>query len=167
MELSIYGSLIQAYKVCPSLSWLMTKNLIGNEHYESTSIWRFISQNASKDNKTKVKTMNYTFELIKFGNENIISVEINETTEIIESLVFQILYYIYILKNHNIVGEIKIPKEDKTIKVSLTEDKKSELEGLLNEIREVLTKGNPKKETNDIQYCKNCPFNELCLEYVK
>ena len=163
MKLSIYGSLIQAYKVCPRKSWFMTRNLIGNKQYESFAIWRFISENSCKTKKTRIDTINYTLEITKSQDENIISVKTNESLEIIESLVFQILYYIYTLKNHNITGEIKIPKDNKVIKVVLTEDKKSKLESLIDEMNDVLSKERPVRG-NLIQFCKFCLYGDICKE---
>jgi len=55
MKPSIYGSLVQAYKICPRQAWLMSRNLIGNQQDESLSIGRLISETTYKNSKKEVR----------------------------------------------------------------------------------------------------------------
>jgi len=161
MKPSIYGSLIQAYKICPRQAWLMSRNLVGNQQDESLSIGRLISETTYKNSKKEVRVGNNILDIVKSENGNIILVEVKKSSKAIESSEFQLLYYIYTLKNHDILGEIRVPTEKKIIKVVLTAEKKIELEELIQEITDILIKEKPPK-VERIKYCKTCSYNEFC-----
>jgi len=161
MKINIYGSLIQAYKICPRQAWLMSRNLVGNQQDESLAIGRLISEITYKNSKKEVRVGSNILDIVRSENGKIILVEVKKSSKAIESSEFQLLYYIYSLKNSNITGEIRIPEEKKIIPIVLTEEKKTELEKLISEIQDVLSKEKPPI-AQEIKYCKTCSYNEFC-----
>ncbi len=161
MKINIYGSLIQAYKICPRQAWLMSRNLVGNQQDESLAIGRLISETTYKNSKKEVRVGNNILDIVRPENGKIILVEVKKSSKAIESSEFQLLYYIYSLRNSNIIGEIRIPEEKKIVPIILTEEKKTELEKLISEIQDVLSKEKPPISKR-IKYCKTCSYNEFC-----
>jgi len=65
-EISIYGSLLQAYKICPRQAWLMSRNLIGNQDHETLVIGRMIAETTYKKNKKEIRVGNNILDIVKF-----------------------------------------------------------------------------------------------------
>ena len=160
-EISIYGSLLQAYKICPRQAWLMSRNLIGNQDHETLAIGRMIAETTYKKNKKEIRVGNNILDIVKAENGMITLIEVKKSSKAIESSIAQLLFYIYKLKNSNISAEIRIPKERKIIPVVLTDEKKMELEKLIGEVQDYLSKENPQIAKR-VKYCKTCSYNEFC-----
>jgi CRISPR-associated exonuclease Cas4 len=142
-------------------AWLMSRNLVGNQQDESLAIGRLISETTYKNSKKEVRVGNNILDIVRSENGQIVLVEVKKSSKAIESSEFQLLYYIYTLKNHDIMGEIRVPTEKKIIKVVLTNEKKLELEELIKEITDILIKEKPPKPER-VKYCKTCSYNEFC-----
>ena len=78
---------------------------------------------------------------------------------------FQLLYYIYYLKNekglNNIVGYLNYPTIRKKVKIELTEDKGKELDDVLYNINKIIESSIPKPKKSRI--CRKCAYFEFCF----
>ena len=160
-KVNIYGSLLQAYKICPRQAWLMSRNLVGNQDNDALAIGRIIAETTYKKNKKEVRVGNNILDIVKSENGIITLIEVKKSSKAIESSTAQLLFYLYKLKNSNISAEIRVPKEKKIIKVVLTTEKKIELEKLIKNVEDYLAKDRPK-EAKRVKYCRGCSYNEFC-----
>ena len=78
---------------------------------------------------------------------------------------FQLLYYIYYLKNekglNNIVGYLNYPENRKKIKIELTDEKEKELNDVLEDINNIINSNIPKPKKSRI--CRKCAYFEFCF----
>lgn len=77
---------------------------------------------------------------------------------------FQLLYYIYYLKQkgvENLKGQIDYPKLRLTQTVELTAEKEAELEQALVQMQEITTADIPP-EVQFMKICRSCSYAELC-----
>ncbi len=77
---------------------------------------------------------------------------------------FQLLYYIYYLKQkgiENLTGQIDYPKLRQTQTVELTAEKEADLENALREMEQITDAENPP-EVEYMKICNSCSYSELC-----
>jgi CRISPR-associated exonuclease Cas4 len=77
---------------------------------------------------------------------------------------FQLLYYIYYLKQKGVeglTGQIDYPKLRQTKEIELTAEKESELERALQEMEKIVLMDAPP-EVEFMKICKSCSYAELC-----
>ena len=77
---------------------------------------------------------------------------------------FQLLYYIYYLKQkgvESLTGQIDYPKLRQTREVELTAEKEAELLAALREIEKIVSLAAPP-EVEYMKICKSCSYAELC-----
>jgi CRISPR-associated exonuclease Cas4 len=90
--------------------------------------------------------------------------EVKKTPKMEKSHEYQLLYYLYYLKNEkdidNIVGYIDYPKIRKKVKIELTEEKESEIKAIIKKINEIINSDIPKPKK--LKFCRKCAYFELC-----
>jgi CRISPR-associated exonuclease Cas4 len=90
--------------------------------------------------------------------------EVKLTDRMEEAHEFQLLYYLYYLKQkgvENLTGQIDYPKLRQTQTVELTVEKEAKLEQALTEIEKLVSKDTPP-EVEPMKICKSCSYAELC-----
>lgn len=91
--------------------------------------------------------------------------EVKKTQSMEKSHEFQLLYYMYYLKNEkdidNTVGYLNYPSLRKEIKIELTEDKEVQLEEILEDIANIINSDIPKPKKTRI--CRKCAYFEFCF----
>ncbi len=77
---------------------------------------------------------------------------------------FQLLYYIFYLKQkgvEDLTGQIDYPKLRQTKEVELTAEKESKLKETLTEMEQIVSSEKPP-EVEYMKICRSCSFAELC-----
>jgi len=90
--------------------------------------------------------------------------EVKLTDKMEQAHEFQLLYYIYYLKQkgiENLKGQIDYPKLRQTQTVELTAEKEAELEKALEEMEKITEAENPP-EVEFMNICRSCSYAELC-----
>ena len=97
--MNISGSLIQAYLICPRQSWLMSRNLFGDQYNEFMAIGRLYSDESYKREKKEIKIGSNVIDVLKKENGEVVLIETKKSSRAIDASKFQLLYYIpYCLK---------------------------------------------------------------------
>lgn len=162
---NIYGSLLQAYSICPRQAWLMSRNLIGNQDNDFLKIGRLISEESYRDSLKEVEYKSNKIDMVKHKNGKTVFIEVKKSSHALESAIFQLKFYMYKLKNKfkegSISGEIRVPKEKKVISVEFSDKDITEVEAKIKEVECVVTneKAPPPER---IKLCKICSYNEFC-----
>ncbi len=90
--------------------------------------------------------------------------EVKKSNKMEKSHEYQLLYYMYYLKNKkgiaNINGIINYPKIRKKVTVNLDEVKERELMDIIKGIGNIISQDNPKPEKMKI--CRKCAYFEFC-----
>jgi len=81
-----------------------------------------------------------------------------------EAHVYQLLYYLYLLKRLADItshGVLHYPLLRKTVKLDLTEDRIRKLEYMLEDLEKVSSSSKPPEPVK-VPYCRRCSYSELC-----
>ncbi|PID31196.1 MAG: CRISPR-associated protein Cas4 [Candidatus Cloacimonadota bacterium] len=159
----IYGSLLQAYKICPRQAWLMSRNLIGDQSNDFLKIGRLISEEAYKNSLKEVEYNSNKIDIIKKKDGKTVFIEVKKSSHAIDSAILQLKFYMYNLKDRfkNICGEIRVPKEKKVIPIEFAENDIKEIEDISKEIGTLINKEKPPLPIR-IKPCSKCSYNEFC-----
>jgi CRISPR-associated exonuclease Cas4 len=89
--------------------------------------------------------------------------EVKTSSKFVEATRFQLLYYIFRLKEYGInsIGWILIPMEKRKIRVKLDEDSEHALLKVLSEIKKLVELGYPPPPAR-VPYCRKCAYKEFC-----
>jgi CRISPR-associated exonuclease Cas4 len=98
-----------------------------------------------------------------FKRKKRIVCEVKTSSRFLEATKFQVIYYLYRLKEYGIkaTGEILIPKEREKIKVYLDNENERRLLNALKEINKIVEAEKPPPPIK-IQYCRKCAYKEFC-----
>lgn len=161
--MKISGSIIQSYIICPRQTWLMSRNISGDQYNEFLAIGRLISEESYQRNKKEINIGSNKIDFIRKENDSLIIAETKKSSKMLKATEAQLLFYLYSYKNkfREVKGEIRIPKEKKIIEVELTKEKADYIEGLVEEINSIVDKDSaPLKKR--IKACSSCSYLEFC-----
>jgi len=151
---SITGTLIKNYFHCKRQAYLFYYGL--NFWNESMKIGQLM-HDEKKGNEL-------LFEKIKIDDikDNTL-IEYKKTSSNLEGTIYQLLYYLKYFKLKGIIldGKIVDLTYNQEYLIKLTEDKEKELNNVLNEIEQMLSKETPNKLSKKAD-CKDCSFIDYC-----
>ena len=160
-------SIFNAYNLCKRQAWLMFRQLSADQDSDYLVIGRLIDQTSFNREKKKVYIANIEamLDVIIKKNGVYYIAEIKKSSRTLESGIFQLKYYLYLLKKKkgvNVHGLIKIPKEKISKEVSLTEEDEKLIEKILEEMNKVLYGKIPPLPKKKLPYCRKCAHYEFC-----
>ncbi|MDY0360447.1 MAG: CRISPR-associated protein Cas4 [Desulforegulaceae bacterium] len=163
MEFKITGSVIHAYVVCPRKSWLMTRQISGDQDNELLEIGRFISEKTYKRDNKEINLGDSKIDFIRKKDNILIISETKKSSKMIDATEAQLLFYLFSYKDNfrKAYGEIRIPKEKKVIPIELAEEKENYVKCLINEIEELINTEKPPDKKR-IKACASCSYLEFC-----
>ena len=164
-DINITGSMIQAYVICPRQSWLMSRQLIGDQRNDFIEIGRLLAEETySRDKKEFLLPGIGKIDMIREDGNSITLIETKKSSRMIDAAKMQLLFYMYHFRkktNREILAEIRVPKEKKVIKLEITEESLSEIEQIIELLKNILEDDIPP-EPKKKKYCKTCSFLEFC-----
>ena len=89
--------------------------------------------------------------------------EVKKSRKLEKAHIYQLLYYLYYLKQKGIeaVGEINYPLLRKKEKIELKDEHEREIKEILSEIASIIRMKKPPKPKKK-KYCRKCSYFELC-----
>ena len=164
-EMLVGGVKVNYYFHCKTQLWLFSHYITMEQEdvvtigkvIESDVFNRIKTKNVLIDNKISVDFVKRKEELLVF--------EIKKSSKFDNLHYYQILYYLWYLKNIKGIAKIKgvltYPLEKKRTEVVLTEEKEREIENILKEINKIISLEKvPKPEYKP--YCRHCAYFEFC-----
>lgn len=167
------GTHINYYFICKRKLWLFSNSIQMEQESENVKLGKVISETSYDREKHEIEL---TDELEKIGikidfydkQTNTIH-EIKKTNSFENSHKWQVLYYIYALKERGIKevkGVIDYPKLKKKVNVILSTENEKELLEIINSVKNIINKDKPitVEETNVKRaVCRKCSYYELCF----
>jgi CRISPR-associated exonuclease Cas4 len=130
---------------------------------DTVSLGKQLHENSYKREKEFLIDNLINVDFIK-KRKNIEIHEVKKTPKMEKAHEYQLLYYMYYLKNEkdieNIVGYIDYPKIRKKVKFELTKEKEEEIEDIICEINKIVNGDIPKPKK--LRICRKCAYFELC-----
>lgn len=162
-DIKIYGSLLQAYVICPRQAWLLSRNIRGNQYNEFLEIGRLISETTYKRDKKEIFFGNNKLDVIRDSDNCITVIEVKKSSKMIEASKIQLLNYMYLLskKGYRVKGEIRVPREKRVVPVELGDAEKELIENIKKDVISLVYKKDAPSP-KWIGACKSCSYNEFC-----
>ncbi len=161
----VTGTLISYYFYCKRRMWLHANDICFEDNSEDVAMGKLIEE-------TTYLQRNSNFEQIEFDgikidyydHKNKIIHETKKSPKFEQTHIWQLKYYIYILKKNgidNVKGVLEYPTEHKIQTVELSIDNIKEIELFSKEIISIITSNEcpPKIKSSK---CKNCSYYEFC-----
>lgn len=162
-DFKVYATLIWYYFICKRQVWYMAHNIVPDQDNPYIQIGKIISENYYKKEKKEVVIDNMIIDLIMNSQNTLIIGEIKKSSKNIESCTMQLCFYLKKLNEWGIKaqGIMLFPKENKKIKIELTQEIIKKIEETEKEIIKIINQKLPPIKQR-IPFCKNCGYKDLC-----
>jgi CRISPR-associated exonuclease Cas4 len=159
----ITGVKIAYYFICHTKLWLFSHNITFEKENDNVNIGKLIHEDRYKrDSKEITIDQTISIDFIRKG-DTIVLHEIKKTKSMEAAHRWQMLYYLYYLKSKGIsaTGEINYPLVSRKEEIVLLEKDESEMENVINDIRNIAMGRMPQPKR--IKICPKCAYFEFCF----
>lgn len=159
----VTGVMVQYYITCKTELWYFSHGINLDRFNQNMLIGRDINDNTYKHNSKNID-INDVINVDMIKKSKLVIYEIKKSSKYLEGAKYQLLYYLYYLKNKlnlNVTGVLSIPKERKQIKITLGKEEEDQIKSIINEIPNVIKSKKPLQPSKK-PYCKGCSYYELC-----
>lgn len=154
------GTQVNYYFVCKRKLWLFSHNLDLEADSDLVLLGKLLHETgyARKFKEVSIGRVKIDF-FERCGEIH----EVKRSRRMERAHLFQLLYYIYYLKRFgvNVRGVLHYPLLKRVVKVELTEERKREMEAVLEDMKRVISRSEPPPAERK-PYCKKCSYYELC-----
>lgn len=160
----VTGVQVYYYKICKRRLWFFSRNVEMERNNENVNIGKNIHKDSYSREKIKITIDNtISVDFISEGGEGCVC-EVKKSSKLNGPAKYQLLYYLWYLKNKKGVekeGFVLYPKEKKREKVILTLEEERKIEEILEKIKKVIAKNHPPERVEK-PYCNKCSYYEMC-----
>lgn len=162
---NINGTLISYYFICKKKLWLHANRINLEDNSEDVRIGKILHEiNEEKSKKSEISIENIKID--KLTRDYL--VEVKKSDSDVESVKWQVLLYLYKLKQKGVIKKGKIEfieknKQDKKIHyIELDELSEKKLLKILNEIETLINQDTPPQAKFESK-CRKCAYYEYCF----
>ena len=161
--MKITGTLINYYFHCKTQCWLHANRINLEDNSEEVRIGKVLHE-ISEDRVSEVAFEN--IKLDKITKDYV--VEVKKSDSDLESAKWQLLYYLYVLKQKGIEkrGRLEVfeknRQDKKRFEVVLDEESEGKLQAILADIKELISLPKPP-EPKYASKCRKCAYYEYCF----
>lgn len=161
-DLRLNGTLISYYYTCKREAWLIYHGIESDQEDDNIIIGNSISKDSYSREKKEISFMGSKLDIISMGNEGLVITEVKKSSRNLRGSKMQLIYYLKMLKDNGItaVGELRVPKEKKLLKVYLKDEDEKVLSNAIDDIQ-ILVNGKIPSPIL-INFCKKCSYSEFC-----
>jgi CRISPR-associated exonuclease Cas4 len=155
------GTEVGYYFICRKKLWWFHHGIQMEQESDRVKMGKLVHEKSYERQKKEISIDNKI--VLDWQSDGVIH-EVKLTDSMEEAHEFQLLYYIYYLKQKGVeglTGQIDYPRLRQTKEIELTPEKETELEKALTEMDRILTLDKPP-EVEFMKICKNCSYAELC-----
>lgn len=145
----------------------MSRQLSADQYNEFLEIGRLIDEATFKRQRKRIylADLEAILDMVVKGKDLFYIAEIKKSSKTLKSGIFQLKYYLFLIKikkGIKAIGLIKIPKEKISKEVLVTEEDEDKIIDVLMEMERVLSQEVPPKVDIEVKRCKNCAHFEFC-----
>lgn len=161
--MNVTGVMVQYYIACKRELWFFANQINMNYNNDDISIGRLIHEKSFSREKKNINLGDIAFDFINTGDKNVIF-EIKKSSKLEEPVRYQLYYYLWNAKKmgKEMEGMLVYPEERKREKLTLTQEKEEEIDGIIEDIQIVISQPLPPQVVIK-PYCKRCTYYELCM----
>ncbi len=157
------GTHINYYFICHRKLWLFSRG-VQMEHTSDTVLLGKLIDESSYERKDKAIDIDGNIVIDWLDEKAGIIHEVKKSDSMEDAHTWQVLYYLWYLKQKGVVGikgEIDYPKLKQKVEVILTPEKEAELERVRGSIESILIQEQIPDRINK-RFCKTCSYFDLC-----
>lgn len=163
MDQPITGMMVYYYIVCKRKLWYFCHQINMEQNNDDVQIGKTIDEGsyARSDKHININDV-INIDFIQKGR---LLHEVKKSKKIEEASIWQVKYYLYYLKNHDledIKAKIDYPLLKQTIDVILEADDENKLEVMLKNIQQIMMGAIPPMEKQK-KICPKCAYFDLCV----
>ncbi|MEM3396871.1 MAG: CRISPR-associated protein Cas4 [Thermoplasmata archaeon] len=165
-EILVGGVKVNYYFHCKTQLWLFSHYITYEQESDLVIAGKILEKESFKNIKTKNLLIDdkISLDFVK-SSGGLVVVDIKKSSKFEEAHIYQVLYYLWYLKNIKKVLKVKgivaYPSERKRTEVNLTAEKESEMLRILEEINKIISLPESPKPVYK-PYCKSCAYYEFC-----
>lgn len=161
--MEVNGTLLWYYNICKREVWLMSHNIIPDQHDENIDLGRFIHEYSYQRQDKEISFGNVKFDVLLENKKEMLIGETKKSSKFSEASKWQLLYYLKTLRTAgiNAKGLLLYPEERKRVSVELNKESEEKLNEMIEDIQKICLKDLPP-QVKKIGYCKNCGYREYC-----
>jgi CRISPR-associated exonuclease Cas4 len=155
------GTEVGYYFICPKKLWWFHHGIQMETESDRVKLGKLVHEKSYERKKKEISIDNKI--VLDWQADGIIH-EVKLTDSMEEAHEFQLLYYIYYLKQKGVeglTGQIDYPKLRQTKEIELTAEREAELERALGEIEKIVSLDTPPV-VEFMKICHSCSYAELC-----
>ena len=163
--MTITATHINYYFVCQRKLWLFSNNIVMEHESELVYEGKFIHEYSYPNRSEKFQEIEIAGSIIDFYDyKNKIIHEVKKSDKKEDAHVWQVKYYIFLLKQAGIEvtkGIIDYPELRRKEEVTLTENDENQLQTIINDIKNIISSNTCPPKINKTK-CKNCSYFDFC-----
>ena len=155
------GTEVGYFFICKKKLWWFHHGIEMERDNDRVKMGKIVHQNSYERKKKEISIDNKI--VLDWQADGIIH-EVKLTDKMEEAHEFQLLYYIYYLKQKGVEGlkgQIDYPKLRQTKEIELTAEKEAALEKALREMQQIIAMDAPP-QVEFMKICRSCSYAELC-----
>lgn len=161
MEKDITGMMVYYYVVCKRKLWYFYHEIQMEQGNENVAIGKVIDEETYRRDDKHINIDNVIN--IDFIRSKGILHEVKKSDKIEEASILQVKYYLYYLKERDVVVKAKIdyPLLKECVDVELSEEDEQNMKLVLQEIEQIVKEAVPPAMKKQ-RICRSCAYHDLC-----
>ncbi|MBX6764234.1 MAG: CRISPR-associated protein Cas4 [Rubrobacteraceae bacterium] len=161
--MSITGTLVQSYAVCPRQAWLMARQMEPEREFELLVEGRLNQLEHYERSMKEIELPGIKLDRVRREGGRLVFSEIKKSTRYLPAARLQVGYYLLRLREEGIEasGEILVPKERFREEVELTPRLEEAVRETVKKLEQLLVRPLPPPAER-IRYCSKCAYAEFC-----
>ncbi len=153
------GTQVNYYFVCKRKLWFFSRHLNQEQTSDTVALGKLLHETSYARKRKEIEIGPIKIDFLKGCEVH----EIKKSKKIEKAHEWQLLYYLWFLKQKGIEakGMIDYPLLKQRVEVILTEEKEGEILKIMDGIKEIISRVEPP-EPAKVSYCKKCSYFELC-----
>lgn len=159
----VTGTKVAYYFVCKRKLWLFSHNITFEHENEDVKMGKLINKESYAARKKDI-TLDQNISLDFVRNDGTLVVhEIKKSSKMEESHRWQLLYYLFYLKQRGVeaIGKLNYPSENKNVEIRLNNVTEDRLREIILHIEHVNASEIP--EVIEAPICRKCAYFEFCF----
>ncbi len=159
--MQITGGLVHEYVVCKRAAWYSARRV--RFENELLLLGKMLHEKSYRGEIKNLFSEDISIDFARKESGEVWIYEVKKSTKMLNAARMQLLFYLNWLEERgvNVKGKIVVPREKYAEEVTLTSEKKEELEKLLKDMERDLSAERPPKPVRR-KICEKCSYFELC-----
>lgn len=161
--LTISGTWVWYFSICPRQLWLMAHAITPDEDDPNLEYGRFLHERSYLREGNEVMVGASRLDRVIRRNGETIVMEIKKSSRSIDTSRLQLAHYLYQMEHQGVtaIGELHFPEEKRQERVVLSDALRCQLDALYSQILRCAASPSPPPRKR-IGFCAKCAYRDYC-----